>query len=252
MTDTPAPVPQTAPIPASIVMAICQVQMTLEAVKKSNRNNHGGYNYASTDDIYAALTRKMGEVGLVCLTMEERETEIMRVEKEGKTVQWGKFLFSFVLATKDATWTDPRNRRSLFLAVNGPQTFQAANSYAEKSYLKSLFKIPTGDMDLDSMPQADNEEDQAALSGIGKVKRKSSSGAKKDGETVGHFNRLIAEIGAAEGPADCGRIWSGNAGIIATLPRAWFEEVSQTYTYKMRDFGIEVEAEDQAQLVAAE
>lgn len=246
------PAPQTAPIPASIVMAICQIQMTLEAVKKSNRNPHGQYNYASTDDIYAALTRKMGEVGLVCLTMEEKETEIIRVEKDGKTAQWGKFLFSFVLATKDATWTDYRNRRSLFLSIQGPQTFQAANSYAEKSFLKSLFKLPTGDMDLDSMPQADNEEDQAALAGIGRAKRKSSSGAKKDGETVGHFNRLIAEIGAAEGPADCGRIWSGNAGIIATLPRAWFEEVSQTYAYKMRDFGIEVEPEDQAQLVAAE
>lgn len=250
MTDNVA---QTASIPASIVMAICQVQTTLEAVKKSNRNHHGGYNYASTDDIYAALTRKMGEVGLVCLTMEEKETEIVRVEnKEGKTMQWGKFLFSFVLATKDATWTDARNRRSLFIQVTGPQTFQAANSYAEKSYLKSLFKIPTGDMDLDSMPQADNEEDQAALNSIGKVKRKSSSGAKKDGETVGHFNRLLAEIGAAEGAADCGSIWSSNAGIIATLPRAWYEEVSQTYYYKMKDFGIEVDVEDQRALQAAE
>lgn len=241
-----------APIPASIVMAICQIQATVEAVKKSHRNQHGGYMFASTDDIYAAVTRKMGEVGFVCLVMEERETEIVRIEKDGKTVQWGKFLFSFVLATKDATWTDPRNRRSLFIQITGPQTFQAANSYAEKSYLKSLFKLPTGEMDLDGMPQADTEEDQTALNGIGKTKRKSSSGAKKDGETVGHFNRLIAEFNEAQGPADCGSIWTKNASIIATLPRAWFDEVAQTYTYKMKDFGIEVDVEDQRTLVAAE
>lgn len=238
MTDA---VPQVvAQIPSSIVQAICQVQATMDAVKKSNRNQHGGYNYASTDDIYASLTRKMGEVGLLCLTMEDRETEIVRVEKEGKTVQWGKFLFSFVLATKDATWTDPRNRRSLYIQITGPQTFQAANSYAEKSYLKSLFKIPTGDMDIDGMPQGETEEDQAALNAIGRVKRKSSSGAKKDG-TNAVFNDIVAKLDAADGAITCKEVWDANASTISTLPRAWYQIAAETYFYKMKDFGVDVE-----------
>ncbi len=49
------------PIPASIVAAMCKVQATVEAVKKSQRNQHGQYMFASTDDIYAALARKLGE-----------------------------------------------------------------------------------------------------------------------------------------------------------------------------------------------
>lgn len=141
-------------IPGSIVKSICAVMANLEAVKKSQKNQHGGYMFASTDDIYAAITRKMGEVGLVCLCLEEAAPEITRSEsKDGKAAQWMKMAYSFVLATADATWSDPRSRRTLIIQITGPQTFQAAQSYAEKSYLRSLFKIPTGDVDLDSLPE---------------------------------------------------------------------------------------------------
>ena len=164
------------PIPSSIVQAICQIMVTVEAVKKSQRNQHGGYNFASTDDIYAAVTRKMGEVGLVLLSLEDR-CEIKRIEKDGKTAQWAHMEFSFILATTRDTWTDARAKRTLYIQVTGPQTFQAAQSYVEKAYLRSLLKLPTGDMDLDSMPQADNEDDQIAL--VGGKKRKSSAEASE-------------------------------------------------------------------------
>ena len=137
-------------VPGSIVKAVCAVQTTMEAVRKSQRNQHGGYNFASTDDIYAALTRRMGEVGLALISLED-DCEIVRVEKEGKTSQWARLVYSFVLATEDATWSHRNLRRSLYIQVTGPQTFQAAQSYAEKSVMRSLFKIPTGDMDLDSL-----------------------------------------------------------------------------------------------------
>lgn len=248
--DTTPVAPVTA-IPSSIVVAICQIQATLEAVKKSNRNQHGNYMFASTDDIYAALTRKMGEVGLLCLVLEEKDVEIVRVEKDGKTSQWGKFVFAFVLATKEATWTDPRNRRSLFIQITGPQTFQAANSYAEKSYLKSLFKLPTGDMDLDQMPQGDTEEDQVALAGIGRSKRKSSAEGKRDG-SVKRFNDLRAALQKAGGAIECQEVWSKSAAELSTMPRAWYETLSEDYSVTMEGFGVQVEAEEQANLQAAE
>ena len=143
----------TTQIPGSIVKAVCAVMSTLDSVKKSQKNQHGGYMFSSTDDIYAAITRKMGEVGLLCLGLEHGEPEISKHEKDGKMVQWMKVTYAFVLATEDATWTDPDAKRTLISQITGPQTFQAAQSYAEKSYLRSLFKIPTGDMDLDSLPE---------------------------------------------------------------------------------------------------
>jgi hypothetical protein len=151
---SPAPVAPANPIPGPIVMAIAAIMRSLEAVEKSNKNTHGGYNFASTDDIYAAVTKKMGEIGLVVIAMEEAPPEIKTVVgKEGKPAQWMRISHLFILATKDATWTDPRCRRTLTLQITGPQSFQAAQSYNEKAFLRSLFKIPTGDMDLDALPE---------------------------------------------------------------------------------------------------
>jgi len=142
------------PIPGSIVLAIAAVMSSLEAVKKSNKNTHGGYNFASTDDIYAAITKKMGDIGFVVIGLEEAPPEIKSVvSKDGKPSQWMRISHLFVLATKDATWTDRRCRRTLTLQITGPQSFQAAQSYNEKAFLRSLFKIPTGDMDLDALPE---------------------------------------------------------------------------------------------------
>lgn len=224
------------PIPGSIVKAICQIMVTVDAVKKSNRNQHGNYNFASTDDIYAAVTRKMGEVGLVVMALED-VCEIKRFETEvkgeKKTAQWAHMVFSFVLATETDTWSDPRAKRTLYLQVTGAQTFQAAQSYAEKSYLRSLYKLPSGDMDLDSMPQADNEDDQINLNSPRKPK--SSSRAKKDGDDVA-FNELRGAISGSEGPADLARIKRDHFSFWNALPKEWHNIVEEEYKYKLAEF----------------
>jgi len=221
-------------IPGSIIKAICAIQASLGAVSKSNRNAHGGYNFASTDDIYAALTRKMGETGLAVIALED-SCEIKRFEgKDGKTVQWAHMEFSFVLATADATWTDKRSKRTLYIQVTGAQTFQAAQSYAEKAYLRSLFKIPTGDMDLDSMPQADNEDDQVALSNVGKGKRKSSAASKRDGDD-GLFNEIRGAISGCDTATELLEVKTKNVAFWSNAPRAWAEILDNEYDDKMRD-----------------
>lgn len=225
-------------IPSSIVQAICQIMITVDAVKKSQRNTHGGYNFASTDDIYASLTRKMGEVGLVCISLEDK-CEIKRVEKDGKISQWAHLEFSFVLATTKDTWSDPRAKRTLYIQVTGPQTFQAAQSYAEKSYLRSMFKLPTGDMDLDSMPQADNEDDQVALAGKGK--RKSSAEGKRDG-SVKTFNQIRADIQTAINPEMLQHIREAWAQEWADMPERWAATIDDDYDVKMQELRATLQA----------
>lgn len=221
-----------ATIPGSIVQAVCRIQASLDAVKKTGRNPHGGYQFASTDDIYAALTRKMGEVGLMILPLEV-ESEVVRIDKDGKTVQWLRAAFEFVLATPEATWSDPRSKRSLFIMINGPQTHQAAASYAEKAYLRSLFKIPSGDVDLDSMPQAESEEDQHDL--LAPRKRKSSAAAKRDGTDV-VFNELRGAVSGADGPADLELIKRNNWQTWESLPPAWRKILDAEFEDKMAEF----------------
>jgi len=219
-------------IPKSIVRAVCEIKQSLEAVSKTGKNSHGGYMFASTDDIYAALTRKMGEVGLLVTSLEDK-CEIVKIDKDGKTVQWAHFEFSFVLSTEDDTWTDARAKRTLYIQITGPQTFQAAQSYAEKSYLRSLFKLPTGDMDLDSMPQGETMESQHALNGNG-GKRKSSAAAKRDG-TDKVFNDLVKAIKDAPNVEVLQQIPELYVDEIATLPRQWNDLYEQHYEDRMAE-----------------
>lgn len=225
-------------VPGSIVKAMCAVQTTMEAVRKSQRNQHGNYNFASTDDIYAALTRRMGEVGLALISLED-DCEIVRVEKDGKTSQWARLVYSFVLATEDATWSHRNLRRSLYIQVTGPQTFQAAQSYAEKSVMRSLFKIPTGDMDLDSVSQGETEEDQTALNGNG-AKRKSSSSAKKDG-TSQVFNEIRGKIQNAPTREILQQIRTLYADEWEQMPTRWHELLEHEYEDKIAAFPIAAE-----------
>lgn len=224
------------PIPGSIVKAVCRIMVTVDAIKKSQRNQHGGYQYASTDDIYAAVTRKMGEVGLIVMSLEER-CEVKRVEKDGKTSQWAHMEFAFVLATEADTWSDPKARRTLYIQVTGAQTFQAAQSYAEKSFLRGLFKLPTGDMDLDSMPQGDTEEDQAALNGKSGGKRKSSAEGKRDG-SVKAFNDLRAAIAACVNAEDLRALYLAHcddAGPWGGMPERWAATLEDDYGVQIAD-----------------
>ena len=231
------------PIPGSIVKAIAKIKSTVEALKKSQRNQHGGYMFSSTDDLYAALARKMGDVELICMALEEK-CEIKRVElttKDGpKTSQWANIEYSFVWATPDDTWTDPKAKRSIYIQVTGPQTFQAAQSFIEKAYLRSTFKLPSGDMDLDSMPQAESEEDQNDL--LAPRKRKSSSQSKKDGDDVA-FNELRGAISGADGPADLSLIQRNHWAFIQALPARWRQIVDAEFEDKFAEFNQQDAAE---------
>jgi len=182
--NTPGQAVSIPQMPAQVIQAICAVQSTITSVPKTGRNDHGRYNFASADDIYAALSVKLAQAGLVIFPIELQPVETMKVEnKEGKTSQWGRFRFGYVLACEDVTWFDPRSARSLFIQITGPQTFNAAESYCQKSFLRALFKLPTGDMDLDSLPQSDSKPKS----------RKSSAQSKRDG-TAAKWEQYKAQI----------------------------------------------------------
>lgn len=224
-------------IPASIVVAICKVKATVDAVKKSQRNQHGGYMFASADDIYAAVARKMGEVELLCLPLEtDLEIEKREVDdKSGgkKMTAWLKVSYQFVLATPDATWTHAKARRTLILQYTGPQSHQAAASYAEKAFLRGLFKLPTGDMDLDGMPQAVTLEAQEALSGNGRP-RKSSAQAKRDGGAE-RFNAIRKAIADAKSAEELEEVPERYSDEWAEMPPRWEELISDEYNLRMSE-----------------
>jgi hypothetical protein len=204
-------------MPPSIVKAIAEIQTSVSSVTRDGRNSHGGYDFASTDAIYAALSVKMGQAGLTMLTLED-EPEIKVIETTDakgnpRRQQWGKFGFQFVLATEDGTWTDDRCKRSLYIQIMGAQTFMAAQSYAEKTFLRSLFKLPTGDLDLDALP------------GEGEPIRTSSAGAKRE-QVWEKFNNEL------EGALDLSTIHEIEGRYTAKMPKAWRDPMQDALASK--------------------
>lgn len=236
------------PIPSSIVRAACAVQSSVDAIAKTQFNKHGNYKFASTDDIYAALTRKLGEVGLMVYPLElspvaRTANKVDVMDRDGnktgeKTVTLLTFHFGYVLATETDTWFDPRSSRSITVLHTGPQTYNAAESFCQKSYLRAWFKLPTGDMDLDSMPQADNEDDQVALNAVGRGKRKSSAEGKRDG-SVKVFNTIRGEIANALNREHLQAVYLAHCdddGAWSGMPPAWASTLQEDFEVKLSGF----------------
>ena len=72
-------------------------------------------------------------------------------------------------------------------------------------------------------------------------KRKSSSAAKKDGQTVPMFNEIIASLQRCVNTDDLQIIADTYAQEIADLPRAWADIVAETFEFRMKDLTAETE-----------
>ena len=70
-------------------------------------------------------------------------------------------------------------------------------------------------------------------------KRKSSSSAKKDGQTVEVFNEIIRHLGQCATPDDLQVISDRYAQEIESLPTAWAAIVADTFEFRMKDLTAE-------------
>ena len=181
--------------------------------------------------------------------MQAKEPEVEKFNHNGKTVVFVTFHSRMILAAVNAVADENGNvqlhsdtfdagTRSLRIQYTGPQTYQAAQSYLEKQFYKSLFSLATGDRDLDALPQADTLEDQIEATGTGaKRKRKSSSQAKKDGDDK-KFNALVAEIRAANSTDELAMIWQREVRDGADwgdFAEGWKNLLKEEYDYALKD-----------------
>jgi hypothetical protein len=74
-------------------------------------------------------------------------------------------------------------------------------------------------------------------------KRKSSSGAKKDGQTVEVFNEILRHVGDCQSPDDLTVISDRYAQEIAELPKEWAAIVRDTFEFRMKDLSAEPQGE---------
>lgn len=130
-------------MPETIAGGVNNVCLNVKKSIKDHLNKHGGYKYVSYDTFLEDIGPLMAEAGLF-LVMNEAHSE-----SDGK---WLTLTFHIYLYHKSGAAFGPVVRSQGVMA-NGPQAYAAAQSFAEKYFIRQLFKVPTGEEDTDADSQ---------------------------------------------------------------------------------------------------
>lgn len=158
-------------IPKEIAGAIVLVMRAVGKIAKDAKNAHGGYKYSSVDAFLEATSAACSEAGLIIKPVQTAcESDALEVwDKDGKSRQRRVMRFRYrfrLIHESGAMWTDPDDERAVVVDYTGPQTFQAAESFVLKAYMRTLFQIPTGDPDADAQEQHQAEIIRATVKAV--------------------------------------------------------------------------------------
>jgi len=127
-------------IPKSVALRIAIVCRAVKKLHHDKRNEYASYNYVSVDNFYEALGPIMAEAGLFVIV-----DEVSVVGDKGfLTANYELFLVS-----EEGDSYGPIHRQ-VTVKASGPQSYASAQSYAEKYFLRQIFKVPTGEQDVDA------------------------------------------------------------------------------------------------------
>lgn len=143
-------------MPPEIAKSIVSVMAQIGTLGKDGNNTHASYKYVSVDKFFDSIGRIMAKEGLFVL-VNEVSTNVDRIESvdkrgEVKIGTWLTANYELFLCHSSGSVCGPI-KRVIRVQATGPQAYGSAASYVEKYFLRSLFKIPTGDHDVDGDPQ---------------------------------------------------------------------------------------------------
>ena len=171
-------VPARPRMPPEIAAAVVAVMAKITPLSKDATNSFQRYDYVSVDQFYALVGRLMAEAGIFTVLYEksmvvgERKTSDDRGNV--KTSVWLSAVYDVWLYHKTGAAFGPVER-SITVPASGAQSYASAISFVEKYYLRSLFKIPTGDGDTDQ----DDKRNLPATNG------RRDTPARYEGQTAG-------------------------------------------------------------------
>ncbi len=130
-------------MPEAVGIAVNSVMAGIKGLFKKEKNQDAGYRFASIDDFLAAVNPLCAKAGLIII-QDELDARLVHDGSNETARSWLWTTFTFMLAHKSGTVYGPLTR-SVMVPARGAQAFGAAQSYALKQFMRSLFQIPTGD-----------------------------------------------------------------------------------------------------------
>ena len=145
-------------MPKTISTAINNITKEMQMLGKDGKNEFQKYNYASIDKFLSTVNPLAGYFGLI-ITQDEETCKII-TDTQGRP--WLNIVYRFILSHKDGDTWQYTPRRTIYCEMKGGQAMGAAQSYALKQFMRSLFLIATGDNDdLDNQNQTYNKPKEA-------------------------------------------------------------------------------------------
>jgi len=175
-----------ASMPEAVAGAVNAVMGRIKGLLKTERNRAGGYRFASIDDFLGAVNPLCAKAGLIIL-QDELDARLVHDGTELTNRSWLWTTFTFTLVHKSGALYGPLTR-SVMVPASGAQAFGAAQSYALKQFMRSLFQIPTGDgEDADAIaPRRLRERTRLGMSGNGNGTRPPTKTVSAQRGTVKH------------------------------------------------------------------
>ena len=125
----------TLSMPKSVAAGVVAVTRGVNTLHRNERNNFAEYNYVSIDSFYEALGPLMADAGIFDIINEVRSA----TDKGFLYCEYEIFL-----ASAEGEMYGPI-RTNVTVKAQGPQAYASAKSYAEKYFLRQIFKVPTGE-----------------------------------------------------------------------------------------------------------
>lgn len=152
MTNTPT-------FPPKLAAALCKVSGDVKQLGKSERNNFANYDFVSVDKFYTAIGSLMAQHGVHCIP-DCLESEVLpghvKRDQQGREKQGAPLLrerWAFTLIHESGECAGPYHR-TVTVPAEGAQAHGSSESYAQKQFLRGVFRVPTGDKDDADYQQA--------------------------------------------------------------------------------------------------
>jgi len=143
-------------MPPEIGKAVIGVTKQVKQLGKDQDNKFARFKYVSIDKFYAVIGQLMATEGLFLIADETsistERREVTSDQGQTKTAMWITATYELMLFHESGAEYGPIHR-TIMVAATGPQAFGSGLSYVEKYFLRSLFKVPTGEDDAEADSQ---------------------------------------------------------------------------------------------------
>lgn len=135
----------------NIAAAMIKISQAVPQLGKADRNAFAKYNYVSIDKYYDTIAKLSAANGISWQASEVRSSVEPDLGKDGAL----RITYSFSLYHESGDAIEEFAFFTIIHPIQGAQTAGSALSYAEKLFMRSAFKVVTGEADADASDPED-------------------------------------------------------------------------------------------------